>query len=440
MAAAARDYQVGTVARGTPYAFAPVTQACAYLVSRYPGLTHTFIVNEVRALRETGVRVETATVRRVPVEQLLSDVDREENRATHALLPASPPRLLAAHARALAAGPRAYAATAARALRSAHAGGRPRLWQAFYFGEAILLWDWMRSRGLRHVHVHHANVSADVALLTCAFANGAGARPRWTWSMTIHGPTELLDMTTHKLGLKAADAAAVVCTSDFARSQVASQLPAGRREHLHTVYCGIDSARFRPPADPAPRREVPSVLCVAALSPRKGHDVLLDAIRRLRDAAVPVRLTIVGDGSERAALEARARELGIETDVEFAGAVGNDRVPEYYAATDVFCLPSFAEGVPTVLQEAMATGLPVVATDVNGTAELVDHERSGLLVSPARSDLLAAALGRLLADPELRRQYGAAGRARIERDFDRLGAATRLRGVLDPFLAVSARS
>jgi glycosyltransferase involved in cell wall biosynthesis len=414
-----------------------VSGSCAYLASRYPGLTHTFIVGEVRALRRAGVQVETATVRRVDRSELLSDVDREEDRLTHALLPAGPGRLVRSHLRAAVRGPRAYLATLARALRSAHAGGRPRLWQAFYFGEAILLWAWMEGRGLHHVHVHHANVAADVAMLACAFANAAGASPRWTWSMTVHGPTELVDMTTHKLALKAADAAAVVCISDFTRSQVAAVLPAGSRGHLHTVRCGIDTTTFRPPPGGARGAGVPEVLCVGALAPRKGHDVLLDAIGRLRADGVAVRLTVVGDGSERGALERRAAALGIAGDVEFTGAVGSDRVPGLYARADVFCLPSFSEGVPTVLMEAMATELPVVATDINGVAELVEHEVSGLLVRPARPDLLAGALARLLADAELRQRLGREGRLQVEREYERTRAVAALRDVLAPLVGVS---
>src|SRR3954447_26928161 len=223
-----------------------MSEACAYLVSRYPSVTHTFIADEVQGLRSVGVRVETATVRRVERHELLSEADHAEDAATHALLPVTVRTLLRCHARAALRSPRAYVATLWRALRAAHAGGRARLWQAFYFAEAILLWQWMEERGVRHVRVHHANVAADVAMLACAFANGAGAEPRWTWSLTIHGPTELLDVTTHKLALKAADAAAVICTSDFARSQVTALLPTDALNGVRTVRCGIDTSAFRP--------------------------------------------------------------------------------------------------------------------------------------------------------------------------------------------------
>ena len=407
--------------------------ACAYLVSRYPSVTHTFVVNEVVALRERGVRVETATVRRVPDAEVLGELHAAEQKATHPLLPVGPLRLVAAHLRALLRAPGAYAQTAVEALRLAHAGGRVRLWQLFYFGEAILLWRWMDSRDVRHVHVHHANVAADLALLACRYANRAGASPPWTWSLTVHGPTELLDTTAHKLALKAGDASAVVCTSDFARSQVLS-LSAGEAGHVHKVHCGIDVERFAPGPARAPRDGPLQVLCVAALSRRKAHRELLEAMAALRDRGVDVRLTLAGEGDERAVLEALTAELELDGRVDFAGAVDNARVVELYREADVFCLPSFSEGLPTVLMEAMASGVPVVACRIMGTPELVEDGVSGLLVAPARSDLLADALARLAEDSDLRGQLGEAGRARVTAVFDQRDATARLHEALAPLL------
>lgn len=410
-------------------------RACAYLVSRYPSVTHTFVSGEVRALRAAGIRVETASVRQVPETEALSAADREEREGTHALLPARPLRVLRAHAGAFIRAPLAYLGTLGAALRMAHAGGRARLWQLFYFAEAILLWDWMRGRRVRHVHVHHANVSADVALLACRYANGAGTDPPWTWSITIHGPTELFDVEAHKLATKLAHAAAVVCISDFARSQVAAFVDPATLAKVHTVRCGIDLTAFRPSHDHgSDKGSSAEILCVAALSRRKGHVVLLEALPRVLDAVPHARLTLAGDGPEREFLAARAAELGVARAVRFLGAVEHDRMTALYSEADAFCLPSFAEGVPIVLMEAMAMQLPVVTTNVMGIPELVDHGVSGLLVPPARADLLAEALVRLLRDPELRQRMGEQGRRRVEADYDLERSSPELRRVLDPLL------
>jgi len=406
--------------------------AWAYLVSRYPGVTHTFIVSEVRALRALGVRVETASVRRVPDDQLLSPIDHEEQEHTYALLPARPLRLLGAHLRAFARAPGAYIDTLVHALRLAHAGGRVRLWQLFYFAEAGLLWRWLVKKGLHHVHVHHANVSADVAMLACRYANLAGAEPRWTWSFTLHGPTELLDVATHKLPVKVADASAVICTSDYARSQVSIFAEPEDLARVQTVRCGIDASAFRPRRRDGAAGDGCEILCVGALSRRKGHAVLIRAFAQVRADGAAAQLVLAGDGPERERLEALAAALGIADAVRFEGAVRYDRVPSLCARADVFCLASFAEGVPTVLMEAMATELPVVATTVNGVAELVDHERTGLLVPPARADLLSAALSRLVADPDLRARLGAAGRQRVLDDYELHAAVAKLRDAIAP--------
>ena len=406
--------------------------ACAYLVSRYPSVTHTFVTGEVRALRATGMRVEPATVRRVPEDEALSAADRQERESTWALLPAPPLRLAGSHVVALARAPLAYLSTLVAAVRMAHAGGRARLWQVFYFAEAMMLWRWMRRRGVRHVHVHHANVSADVAMLACRYANRAGADPSWTWSITIHGPTELYDVDAHKLAQKVADASAVVCISDFARSQVAALADPAALAKVHTVRCGIDLPAFQPAAErPGSSAEI---LCVAAMSRRKGHVVLLDALPRVLERVPAARLTLAGDGPEREFLKTRARDLDVADAVRFLGAVEHDRMPALYEAADVFCLPSFAEGIPIVLMEAMAMEIPVVATRIMGVPELVEHERSGLLVSPARADALADALVRLLTDPPLRREMGRAGRRRVEAHHDRAASAESLRGILSPLL------
>lgn len=407
--------------------------ACAYLVSRYPSVTHTFVVGEVAALRAAGVRVETASIRRSSDAEVVSDEHRAERDRTRALLPVAAPRLASVHLRAFGRRPRGYLQTLAVALRSSAAGGRARLWQLFYFVEAILLWDWMREHELHHVHVHHANVSADVALLACRYANTTEASPPWTWSLTVHGPTELLDISTHKLAAKVADAAAVIAISDFAHSQIATVADSAHLEKVHTVRCGIDTATFRPRPRSQTHR-LANVLCVAALSRRKGHRVLLDAMAELGRAGVDAELTLVGDGPERARLESRVDELGLAGSVHFLGAVAHERIPALCTEADVFCLPSFAEGVPTVLMEAMAMQLPVVATGIMGVPELVEHERNGLIVPPARADLLAAALARLLGDPELRTRFGCEGRARVEDDYERSRNVAQLHGVLRPLI------
>ncbi|MCU1373659.1 MAG: glycosyltransferase family 4 protein [Actinomycetia bacterium] len=399
-----------------------MTLRVAYLVSRYPAVSHTFIQREVTALRATGAEVHTFSVRAAAAADALSAADRDAAATTTALLPASPADLLHAALDA-ARHPGATRALLAHAFRRGRGEPRATLWQLFYAAEALLLWRRLRARDLRHVHTHFANVSADVARLTTRFGNAAEPSRRWTWSFTMHGPTELADVRHFDLAAKVAEADYVVCISDYCRSQLLALVDEPHWDKLGVVHCGVDPSRFEPVARPGTGPL--EVLCVGRLVPEKGQEVLLRAVADLTRRGIDVRATFVGDGPRRAALEKAAAEAGITDRVTFTGSVGQDDIRRHYDAADVFCLPSFAEGVPVVLMEAMASGLPVVTTRITGVPELVEHGTSGVLVPPGRADALADALAELAADAARRNALGVAGRRMVEAEFE-VTASARL--------------
>lgn len=365
-----------------------------------------------------GVEVHAFTIKPGEDTASLSPEDRGEAATTTAIRPIGPLRLAGMHIAALARAPGAYARTLALALHLRPAGARGALWQVFYFVQAIVLADHMRRLGLRHVHVHHANVAADVALLASAYSGG-------TWSLSMHGPTEFLDPARFQPGVKAGRAALVACISEHTRRELAAL--SSRSDHFHVVRLGIDpdAIAFREPrADAAPLR----ILNVARMAPPKGHAVLLEALAALD---VPFEATLVGDGPERPAIESLATRLGLDGRVRFTGALPADRTLELYREAHVFCLPSFAEGLPVVFMEAMAAGVPVVASRASGTPELVEDGVTGLLVEPGEPQQVAQALARLAADPELRRRLARAGRERVEADYDQRANVRRLRDLLE---------
>jgi glycosyltransferase involved in cell wall biosynthesis len=167
-------------------------------------------------------------------------------------------------------------------------------------------------------------------------------------------------------------------------------------------------------------------LNISRLAPTKGNAVLIHAIAQLRDNGTDVEVTIIGDGERRSDLERLAKKLRVDDRVSFLGSMAADRVREHYAEADVFCLPSFAEGVPVVLMEAMAMELPVIATRVMGVVELVEHGGSGFLVPPGRSDALADALLTLAGDPQMRTDLGRAGRQAVIARFGIHASAAQL--------------
>jgi colanic acid/amylovoran biosynthesis glycosyltransferase len=395
----------------------------AYLCNRYPAISNTFILQEVTALRKLGVPIETISVRPPRAGDLLASVDREEHARTHYLLPPRIGELLQAHLWALLSRPRRYLQTLLLAWRLSAQGARARVWQLLYFAEAVMVWHYCRRRGVRHLHAHFAYVASDDALLAAHLGG-------WSWSFSMHGPPEFYDVRGTRLAAKVERADAVICISDFCRSQLMSFVDEAHWAKLHVIRCGIFTERYarRVPRLASSSRAI-NVLTVARLVPVKGHAVLLDAIAALTARGIDVTATWIGDGPERDALLQRARRLGVERRVRMLGAVGQDDIRSEYEAADIFCLPSFAEGLPVVLIEAMAMELPVVATQVMGVPELVEHGVSGLLVAPARPDLLADALELLIDAPDERASMGATGRAKVLADHDAARSGCALRSV-----------
>ena len=346
----------------------------------------------------------------------MSQADRKERQTTHAILPTSPLRILRAHAHGFFKSPGGYLSTLVETLRDAPIGLRSTAWQLFYFVEGILLWHWLTTRELRHVHAHHGNVASDLAMIATRFGNRSDPLGNYTWSATVHGPTEFADVKAHKLPTKIARADAIVAISDHGRAQLMALVEARHHQRIRKIHCGVVPSDYGAEERTHNGEGPLELLTVASLSPRKGQETLLEALSKLRDERHEVRLTIVGDGPSRRDIERRAEELGLNGAVTFAGAMGHDEVPRFYDEADAFCLPSFSEGVPVVLMEAMASGLPVVATNVMGVPELV-ADGCGLLVAPARPDEIAEALARLGEDPKLRRKLGEAGRRKVQADF-----------------------
>lgn len=402
----------------------------AYLTTRYPSVSHTFILREVEGLRALGLEVETFSVWRAERGDLLSGADREAFRSTYALLPPGLGHYLRAHAAAIVAGPSGYLRNLLASAKFAEPGVRGRLLPLLWAIQAIVLWHRCREAGVEHVHVHFAGAPPVVAGLAIRFARHSrrAGGPR-SWSVTVHGPVEFFD---RRLGAKLAEADRVVCISDFARSQVMTQAGEGDWDKLEVIRSGLDVTAFAAArngngaAASEPAARPLRLLCVGRLVPLKGQALLLEAMAELRARGRDAHLTMVGDGPKREALLARCEALGLSERVEWAGAVGQDEIAGHYAAADIFCLPSFAEGVPTVLMEAMLTETPVISTRIAGVAELVEDGLSGVLIPPGRTDLLVEAIEDLAADPARRRALGAAGRAKVEAEFDTTRSVRRL--------------
>jgi len=287
-----------------------------------------------------------------------------------------------------------------------------------YFAQAVVAGHWMVSDGIEHFHVHF---SSTVGLLaTRVFP--------LTMSVTFHGPDEFSSPDSFHLAEKVAASRFVVAISSFARSQLLRVSAYPHWQKVCVCRLGVDASVFAP--RPCAERSDPfEVLCVARLARVKAQHILLDAVARLIGEGRRVRLHLAGDGDERTALEAHAASLGIGSSVVFHGWLNQDAVQALYRRADVFVLPSFAEGVPVVLMEAMAMEIPCIATYIAGVPELIENEIDGLLVPASDTEALSRGIARLMDDPELRRTIGAASRVKVLRDFNLSRNAELLAGI-----------
>jgi glycosyltransferase involved in cell wall biosynthesis len=348
----------------------------------------------------------------MPAPADLTTEEARERQRRSLYLKASPGRIAGAAIAALAAHPIKMMALAFTAMRSARADlgliGR-RLVHLCY---AALAARECRKRGIRHLHAQFGLAPATIGWFACEIMNfDRGARA--TWSFTIHGFHDFVNETESRLDLKAASASFVVCVSDFTRSQLCRVTDPRYWNRFRVVRCGIDLAAF-PLRAARPVRQVPRIVIVGRLSPEKGHGVLLEAVRKLADEKIEVAVEIVGDGPSGDAIRRQAAELGIAENVAFAGELLPAEVVRRLADADIFCMASFAEGLPISIMEAMAIGVPVVTTWIGGIPELAANEVTALTIPPGNSDALAAAIKRLVSDASLRERLVAGGRAAVE--------------------------
>jgi colanic acid/amylovoran biosynthesis glycosyltransferase len=381
-----------------------------YFCSEFPGISHTFIFREIEMLIENGFEILTASVNLPHHLEKMSG--REQTLSAQTVYLKKAP--FSEIARAIFVGffrsPLKMVAMAHGAVTLTLIKGPKSLKKALgYFIEAVLLVNAAQKQKVRHVHVHFANPAATVALI----ASRSGA---FQYSLSIHGPDVFYNTETNLLTEKVVEATFVRCISHYCRSQLCRLIPFEDWPKLTIVRCGVDPGVFTP--RPVPGNKIPQLLCVGRLTRNKGQHILIEACTRLKDSATPFHVTFVGDGEDRASLERQVSISGLEKEVTFTGAMGQDGVKAIYRTADLFILPSFAEGVPVVLMEAMAMEIPVISTCINGIPELIDSGDNGILVSPGDAEALFLKIKLLIEEPLLRARMGQQARRKVEEAYN----------------------
>lgn len=376
----------------------------AYLLSRYPAISHTFFLKEVLGLKQLGFSIGTCSINppdRSP--DRLTAAEAEEAGQTY-YIKGGHWRNISTLLSVLLRHPGVCLRGLRVTLSLATSDVYRCLYLCLYLLEALLLGAWMKRRKLDHLHIHFGSAVATVGFL---------ASHAWgfSYSLTIHGPDEFYDVEHYRLAEKFRDARFIFCISNFCRSQVMKYCPPNQWENLHVLRLGVDPEHFR--SQSRTPDLIVQIICVGRLTPAKGHNVLLQSLVTLLQRGHKIHLTLIGDGSERTQLEDFVHRHQLAAFVTFLGALNHDETHARLAQCDIFALPSFAEGIPVALMEAMAMEIPCVSTVIAGIPELIHNEVDGLLVSASSSEELAAALERLVVSPDLRRQLGSAARTKV---------------------------
>lgn len=360
--------------------------------------------------------------------------DREaSDQPTVHILPVSLFSLARTHAKVLLARPVPYCAALCFAVTRRPPGFRALLWSVFYFLEAVLLWQRLSERGIRHVHVHFALAVANVAMIACRLGD-------LQYSLTVHGSTEFFNVDSLLLREKVERAEFVVCISDFCRAQVLSQVGDSHWAKLHVVHCGLDAEAYAAVGRPLSQDRPFVVLTVGRLIMVKGMGVLLRSLAELKRDGYLIRCYIVGDGPDRKSLMRLSERLELADCVSFVGSLDQSGLKAYYDDADVFVLPSYAEGLPVVLMEAMAKQLPVIATRITGVPELVRDGVSGLLVSPANVQELRKAISLIYSDRDLAVRLGEMGREAVVSGYNIRDIGLQLDNLFGTLIGSSDRS
>lgn len=381
----------------------------AYLVNAYPSPSHSFIRREILALERQGFDVRRFGIR--PTRSPLKDpADRDEDRLTEQILPQGGVALMQALAGEGLARPRTTLAAIGTALAARRTAGRGTVAHLAYLAEAAYLARRCRVLGIGHLHAHFGTNSATVAML----AAGLGGL---SWSFTVHGPEEFDRPEQLMLGEKIRRAAFTVAVSSFGRSQLCRWADRADWDRIRVIHCGIEPARFPTPG-PMPEGATTRLVSIGRFVEQKGQLLLVEALATALAHTPDLHLTLVGDGEMRPEIEAAIAARGIGANVSITGWVDEARVRAEIAGAHALVMPSFAEGLPMVVMEAMAAGRPVISTYIAGIPELVRPD-TGWLVPAGDADALSEAMAMLAATPRYQlAEMGRTGRSRALQRHD----------------------
>jgi glycosyltransferase involved in cell wall biosynthesis len=387
------------------------------ILKGYPRISETFISNEILLLENLGFVIHLFSMRQPrenfthpSVTRIQAGVDYLPETLLRPL-----PRLMYHNCLLAAQKPQAYGGAMKiafqRFLRTRKSATLKHLFQAGYLVHRLLA-----ARKITHLHAHFAHSPASVAM----FASILSGLP---FSFTAHAK-DIYTSDPRQLKEKLLRAQFVVTCTEYNRRFLQQVLEDNRRP-VYRSYHGIDTKLFSVNQDDFPKAQKPyQILTVARLIAKKGLPTVYGALKILREKGIPFVHTLIGDGEDREKVLSIIKAFDLDSQARWLGTQPHDVVLEHYRQADLFVLgcevaaDGDRDGIPNVLLESMAMGVPVVATHISAIPELVETEKTGLLVAPGQPRQLAQAMQRMLTDGELRARVIPAARQRILQDFD----------------------
>lgn len=392
----------------------------AYVMSRFPKHTETFILHEIIAVEEQGVPVDIYPLLKqrdaIVHKEALPLVERAH------YLPFVSPSIIASNLIIIKRNALSYFRTFLEVLRGTFRNINFLFGAISLFPKAVHLSRKMVDEQVTHIHAHFSNHPAVVALIIHRLTG-------IPFSFTAHGHDIHVDRTMLKEKITAASF--VVTISEYNKSLMEKECAPGDENKIHVIHCGVDLRVFRSQLKGNSRKQV-RIICVASLLEVKGHTYLIHACKQLLDRGLKFTCHLVGEGNYRKRIENEIKQLGLEDCVILHGACTQSHVYDLLVSSDIFVLASVftsrgaREGIPVSMMEAMAVGIPIVASNISGIPELVENGVSGFLISPGNINELAERISCLINDDLLREEMGVAARKVVLDNFNLESSATQL--------------
>ena len=371
----------------------------AYLHRWFPVLSETFILNEMIALRKTGFNIHNYSIGR-PVDRIIHKTAEEWSKETIYFDSFLFLNKIVTHFYFLFISPKTYFHFM---LKNKNYGGKR------VFFDAVCIAKDMKSMGIQHIHINFANLSSYFAMVISKFL-------KISYSCTLHGSCDVFSHTVPNMERLINNAGACITISKYNKQHILSRWKNIIPEKIKVVYCGVNTEQYVPVEKKKNEISI-RILTIGRLVKQKNYPLLLRICKGLRQKGLVFTVHLVGEGPERNNLEKIIDGYDLKENIFLKGAIRQEEIMGEYKKADIFVLTSICEGLPVVLMEAMAVGIPVVASGITGITELVEDGKTGFIL-PQELEQAVDLIERLITDRELRISVKENARQKVLQQFD----------------------